>query len=92
MSTGAAAVTRTATGPGGSGAFAPLARFCTPPILPAFPLWATRPAPRVARVDVEEDEMAELEKFSMLIGGKAVDALSGKTFESRTPTPASRGR
>jgi acyl-CoA reductase-like NAD-dependent aldehyde dehydrogenase len=29
--------------------------------------------------------MAELEKFSMLIGGKAVDALSGRTFESQNP-------
>ncbi|MBV9919378.1 MAG: aldehyde dehydrogenase family protein, partial [Pseudonocardia sp.] len=29
--------------------------------------------------------MAELEKFSMLIGGKAVGALSGKTFQSQNP-------
>ena len=29
--------------------------------------------------------MAELEKFSMLIGGKAVAALSGKTFASQNP-------
>src|SRR5689334_18985279 len=85
MSTGEAAVTRTATGPGGSGAFAPLARFCTPPILPAFPLCRARPTPRVGAVDVEEDGMAELEKFSMLVGGKAVGALSGKTFQSQNP-------
>ena len=29
--------------------------------------------------------MAELEKFSMLVGGKAVGALSGKTFQSQNP-------
>jgi aldehyde dehydrogenase (NAD+) len=29
--------------------------------------------------------MAELEKFSMLIGGKPVAALSGKTFQSQNP-------
>ena len=29
--------------------------------------------------------MAELERFRMLIGGKAVDALSGRTFESQNP-------
>ena len=29
--------------------------------------------------------MAELEKFSMLVGGKAVGALSGKTFPSQNP-------
>jgi acyl-CoA reductase-like NAD-dependent aldehyde dehydrogenase len=29
--------------------------------------------------------MAELERFRMLIGGKAVDAASGKTFESQNP-------
>ncbi|HTK67789.1 MAG TPA: aldehyde dehydrogenase [Pseudonocardia sp.] len=29
--------------------------------------------------------MAQLERFQMLIGGKAVDAASGKTFESQNP-------
>jgi acyl-CoA reductase-like NAD-dependent aldehyde dehydrogenase len=29
--------------------------------------------------------MAELEQFKMLIGGKSVDAISGKTFESENP-------
>ena len=29
--------------------------------------------------------MAELERFSMLVGGKAVGALSGKTFQSQNP-------
>jgi acyl-CoA reductase-like NAD-dependent aldehyde dehydrogenase len=29
--------------------------------------------------------MADLERFSMLIGGKPVDALSGRTFESQNP-------
>ena len=29
--------------------------------------------------------MAELEQFSMLVGGKAVGALSGKTFQSQNP-------
>ncbi|WP_232666109.1 aldehyde dehydrogenase [Pseudonocardia sp. TRM90224] len=29
--------------------------------------------------------MADLERFSMLIGGKPVDALSGRTFESENP-------
>ena len=29
--------------------------------------------------------MAELERFQMVIGGKSVDALSGRTFESQNP-------
>src|ERR1700760_5097449 len=29
--------------------------------------------------------MADLERFRLLIGGKAVDALSGATFESQNP-------
>ncbi|RZT85001.1 aldehyde dehydrogenase (NAD+) [Pseudonocardia sediminis] len=32
--------------------------------------------------------MADLEQFRMLIGGKAVDAISGKTFESQNPYTA----
>ena len=35
--------------------------------------------------------MAELEKFSMLVGGKAVGALSGKTFQSQNPYTGRRG-
>jgi aldehyde dehydrogenase (NAD+) len=34
---------------------------------------------------VEEWQMAQLEQFRMVIGGKAVDAISGKTFESQNP-------
>ena len=29
--------------------------------------------------------MAELTRFQMLIGGKAVGAISGRTFESQNP-------
>ena len=32
--------------------------------------------------------MADLEQFRMLIGGKAVDAISGRTFESQNPYTA----
>jgi acyl-CoA reductase-like NAD-dependent aldehyde dehydrogenase len=35
---------------------------------------------------LEEDDVAvELERFRMTVGGKAVDALSGRTFESQNP-------
>ncbi len=36
--------------------------------------------------------MADLARFRMLIGGKAVDAISGRTFERKIPIPARAGR